>query len=304
MKSDHELAVRLCDGLDQFGQTVRTLPGIHNIGDRDVLVRQFIDSVHRTEYVRRLRQMTLSPCRTDPHDGRFDPLKAASIHAGTGDMDEAFWLVFLAVHFGKHRSGGWSYVRQIYGRLGSGQHWTWDQVSADPQGFSLWLGEHATAFARDAKIGGFSNHRKYESISKTGLVVATYVAWVLQAGTHQGLVGGACTACSGDRGKAFDLLYRSMCKSVQRFGRLASFDYLAMLGKLELADIEPSSPYLLGSNGPLVGARQLFGDAHSSRQLDTWSAALGTRLGVGMQVVEDALCNWQKSPHQYCRFFG
>jgi hypothetical protein len=31
----------------------------------------------------------------------FDPLKAAVLHYRRGRVDEAYWLVFLAVHFGK-----------------------------------------------------------------------------------------------------------------------------------------------------------------------------------------------------------
>jgi hypothetical protein len=31
---------------------------------------------------------------------------------------------------------------------------------------------------------------------------------------------------------------------------------------------------------------------------------LGDALGVGMQVMEDSLCNWQKSPEAYVPFRG
>jgi hypothetical protein len=81
-----------------------------------------------------------------------------------------------------------------------------------------------------------------------------------------------------------------------------------MLGKLELARIEPGSPYLEGSTGPLAGARLLFSGSNtadiSSQDLDSRSVELGDALGVGMQVVEDALCNWQKSPGKFVPFRG
>jgi hypothetical protein len=38
--------------------------------------------------------------------------------------------------------------------------------------------------------------------------------------------------------------------------------------------------------------------------LEEWLVQLGAGLGVGMQVLEDALCNWQKSPVQFKRFRG
>jgi len=69
-----------------------------------------------------------------------------------------------------------------------------------------------------------------------------------------------------------------------------------MIGKLELAAIEPGSTYMQNATGPLSGARLLFGVHHGATQLDHWLIELEAQLGVGMQVLEDALCNWQKSP--------
>ncbi|HEV2687133.1 MAG TPA: hypothetical protein VGV35_01225, partial [Bryobacteraceae bacterium] len=106
----------------------------------------------------------------------------------------------------------------------------------------------------------------------------------------------------GDPGAAFDSLYRSM-EVVRRFGRLARFDYLTMVGKLELAPIKPGSAYLNGSTGPLAGARLLFGNG-SAANLDEWVIQLDGKLQVGMQVLEDSLCNWQKSPEAFKAFRG
>lgn len=89
---------------------------------------------------------------------------------------------------------------------------------------------------------------------------------------------------------------------------MAKFDYLAMLGKLGLADIEPTSTYVRESTGPLLGARLLFrGDRENKaddKQLDGWLVELGGDLGVGQQVIEDAICNWQKSPAKFLAFRG
>jgi hypothetical protein len=102
---------------------------------------------------------------------------------------------------------------------------------------------------------------------------------------------------------AFDELYRSM-DVVVRFGRLARFDYLTMIGKLRLSPIEPDSPYLEGSTGPLEGAELLFGRKERPHTFNSWLVELGEHLGVGMQVLEDALCNWQKSPERFVAFRG
>jgi hypothetical protein len=109
------------------------------------------------------------------------------------------------------------------------------------------------------------------------------------------------------RDRAFDKLYQSM-NVVRRFGRTGKFDYLAMVGKLDLAAIAPASAYLMGSGGPTRGARLLFGNGPGApignRQLDEALIALNNSLGIGMQALEDALCNWQKSPTLFTAFRG
>lgn len=108
-------------------------------------------------------------------------------------------------------------------------------------------------------------------------------------------------------GETFDWLYRSM-NQVQRFGRLGIFDYLTMLGKLGVAPIEPPSAYLSGATGPLKGARLLFANDPkgrlSAKTLDGYLKELDGQLGVGMQALEDSLCNWQKSPNKFTPFRG
>jgi hypothetical protein len=111
----------------------------------------------------------------------------------------------------------------------------------------------------------------------------------------------------GDSRQAFDVLYQSM-RVVWHFGRLAKFDYLSMLGKLKLAPIEPGSTYMTGATGPIAGAQLLFGGATGSEwsatRLDRQLLDLESHLSVGMQALEDALCNWQKSPEHFKSFDG
>jgi hypothetical protein len=98
--------------------------------------------------------------------------------------------------------------------------------------------------------------------------------------------------------------------AVIRFGRTAKFDYLTMVGKLQLAAIEPGSTYMGGATGPLRGAKLLFGGNISAniskKTLEEWLIELESHLGLffGMQILEDALCNWQKSPDRYVYFGG
>jgi alpha-glutamyl/putrescinyl thymine pyrophosphorylase-like protein len=309
---DRELAERLTAGLIAFDRDQRRLPGIHDAGRREALVEQLVESARRVKYVEVVRSRDVSDRRADPNDELFDPLKAAIVYQRQGRLDEAFWMIFLFVHFGRHPRAGWGYARAVYGRLGDVVRWDWARVSADPAAFREWLHAHQAELKAQGRGGGFGNHRKYESLDAysprgTGAAVETYVAWVRPPPTHQELIEEACERAGGDPRKAFDDLYRSM-KSIASFGRLARFDYLTMLGKLGLARIEPVSAYMQDSSGPLKGARLMFGGdkraAPSAAAIDSWLLELDGQLHVGVQVLEDALCNWQKSPDNFVPFRG
>ncbi|HBJ7371748.1 TPA: hypothetical protein LDI91_004798, partial [Salmonella enterica subsp. enterica serovar Corvallis] len=93
-----------------------------------------------------------------------------------------------------------------------------------------------------------------------------------------------------------------------RFGRTAKFDFLTMLEKLNIMDIEADSTYMAEATGPRRGANLLFGGStsniYSTTLLENWVSELDSYLNVGMQVMEDSLCNWQKSPERFIRFRG
>jgi hypothetical protein len=305
---DRQLAERLEVGLLTFDRDIRPLPGISAATNRAAFLEQILESIHRVEFVKRLRTRPLSPRRADPNDEMFDPLKATILHQRQGNIEEAFWLVFLFVHFGKHARAGWRYAREVYGRLGEGGLWDWPSVSASPAAFRDWLNGAIVTIQRNGIPRGFGNHRKYESLDAysnngTGAAVESYVNWVKPPRTHAELMEEACRASDWNPRIAFHRLYQSM-SVVARFGRTARFDYLAMIGKLDLASIEPDSTYMQNSTGPVKGARLLFGSEVDSAILDSWVVELGAYLDLGMQVLEDSLCNWQKSPGKFKPFRG
>ncbi|MGX7875923.1 alpha-glutamyl/putrescinyl thymine pyrophosphorylase clade 3 protein [Mesorhizobium sp. ORM6] len=79
-----------------------------------------------------------------------------------------------------------------------------------------------------------------------------------------------------------------------------------MIAKVGLAAIRPPTAYLAAATGPKRGARLLFGGAHDSnispRELEGRLVELDGVLHLGQQVLEDALCNWQKSPTIFVPF--
>jgi hypothetical protein len=301
----------LREELRQFSERYHQLPGIQNPVVLQVLLEQLVESIHRIQYVDRIRNRQISPLRADPSSDLFDPLKAAILSQRNGEIDEAFWFVFFFVHFGKNAKSGWRMARDVYGALG-GQPWTWARISRRPEAFRTWLSSHqVTLQGRDGIERGFGNHRRYLSIDAeaaagTGSAFLSYVNWVGPTKTHRTRIEQAIANPQGHSGNAFDRLYRSMT-AVKSFGRLARFDYLTMIGKLRLAHIAPQSTYMAGATGPAAGARLLFGDSReilTKRELDARLAELGRTAGIGMQVIEDALCNWQKSPDRFIRFRG
>lgn len=307
---DQQFAARLDRELNRFAEEVVALPGITLASHREIFIEQLLESVHRVRYPEVLRSRELSTQRTDPASNLFDPIRAAILQSRYGNHDEACWLVFLFVLFGRHAVTGYQLTRDVYGALGNASPWTWGRVSRNVRGFREWLDKNEDVIKR--RGGKFGNHRKYELLSGrsehgAGATVESYVDWVDPPRTHEECFRVAEDLAESDPRRAFAILYRTMAPVI-RFGRLARLDYLAMLGKLGLARVEPDRTYLSGATGPLCGARRLFAGSPSANltpaALEDWLAELDRRLGVGMQVLEDALCNWNKSPARLIRFRG
>ena len=285
--------------------TKRQWPGVQKQAALDTLTLQFVASLRREDYTKRLLGRRISPLRADPHSNQFDADRAIVYHLQQGDIDEAAWLIFLTTHFGKPAGSGWKRLTDVYGRLGRGR-WDWIAVSSDVASFEKWL---AVNWQR---IGGkFGNHRKYETLRPdsakgTATVVKSYVEWIGPSRSHRAHFAAAIRAAGNDPHTIFDALYRGM--KVQRFGRLAKFDYLSLIGRHGIAPIEAGSAYLDEATGPAKGGRLLF-DGSSNGPSDHKKLQLGfneiaSALNVGMQVTEDAICNWQKSPTKFIHFKG
>jgi hypothetical protein len=306
---DIVLASQINSALISFMDKIPLL-GIKHGPYLNSLVEQIVDSTRRIKYVTIIRDRENSNSCTDPYLQYFNPLKAAAWYRQNGDINESCWLAFLSVHFGKNKNSKWKLVQNVYSGLQNGNKWDWARTSSNPNAFRTWLHGHLIQVKKDCYMG---NHRRYISIDAlndngTGAVIESYIDWVNSYRDHQTLINQAIESCQTPR-EAFDYLYKKLIY-IRQFGRLAKFDFLALLGKLELAAIEPGSLYLDGATGPLRGAKMLFGgDPKASIDIKTLNYLLDLldkhlNLYFGMQVLEDALCNWQKSPERYVRFIG
>lgn len=280
------------------------LPGVAQTENMLAFLAQLIDSLHRVEYVHTIRARRISAARADPKNPIFDPVRAAIVRSAH-QPEEAFWLVFLTTHCGRNLRTEWQLASELYG-ASEAAPWTWARVQADPEAYADWIEDHHETFA-----GKFGNHRKYESLRPgpkgTGAVVKSYVDWIKGYGSHAAMVAQAQAQTNDNARGTFAALYEQM-RAVLRFGRTGRFDYLTMLGKVGLANVEPDSTYMNEATGPKRGARLLFDGKIDSntraRTLEARVALLEQHLGVGMQVMEDAMCNWQKSPNRYLPFRG
>jgi hypothetical protein len=307
---DPALAGELREKLIAFDRDQIALPGIRLRGNLDCLLAQIVDSVRRVRYVEVIRDKHLSEIYADQNSRFFDPLKAASWRRQQGEIEEAFWLVFLLTHFGKNKFTGWQLMQGVYRGGDPERPWNWAHITQNFDAFRHWLQQNKDGLKT---LGHFGNHRKYQSLDAysptgTGTAMGAYMEWVESAGGHVALMQRFIGENDGDPKRAFHALYKSM-EQVVSFGRMGKFDYLTMVGKLGLAGIEPDSTYMTGATGARSGANLLFvGTNRSNLPLDQLEANLNglesdLRLFFGMQVLEDALCNWHKSPGQY-QYFG
>jgi len=302
--ADRDEARRIASAIRELSDE-GMLPGVAAKSAREVFVVQLLESLRRNRYLELVRSREHSDRVLGFEPTLFDPLMGAVLRHRQGDMEDAFWLVFLAVHFGRHRRQRWALACNFYHRLGQGGLWNWSNVHSAVPAVRDWLDANELALKRDG--AGFGNHRKYESLrgvgpNGTGETIESYVSWIGE--THS--VRFSAPDANGEN-LDFATLYKSM-DAVTRFGRTARFDYLSTLGKLGFAHLAPDRAYLQNATGPLSGARLLLTGSRiskaSPKDLEQLLQPVQQHLGVSFDVVEDALCNWQKSPRRFIAFRG
>jgi hypothetical protein len=299
----------LANSLSQYERDHGELLGLVEPAWRDTLLAQIISSLRRVSFFRVINQRHVDNARGDPHHELFDPIRAASLLSRQGLVDEGVWMAFIGTHFGKHVIDKFKLAANVYGSFGQGPIWTLENYSRDPLGFERMLINNETKLMDPRSSGSYSNHRRYQSKqpSKISLVFRSFWGWQLACGGFRNRLLRVHSSIGQQPEAAFRALYQSMAP-VSGFGRLGRFDFLTLIGKLELAPIEPDSVHLAGATGPLAGARLLF---HGRRDfpepvssLEPRVDALDNYLMVGKQVIEDSLCNWQKNPSYFVYFKG
>ncbi len=309
---DNKLKNELTTSINGYIQDHHQLPGIQNKDAFEVFLCQLIESSHRFKYLTSLGEKKWSSDYADPKNELFNPYKAASYNNHNQNFDEAYWLVFLSTHFGRHRISGWHFVKSIYGNLGEGEYWSWNNIKNNLEVFRKWLDDNIDTIKPQIGLYGFGNHRKYESLNPysrrgTGAVISSYVEWINSNVNHSGLFQCAQELNALDPQRTFDYVFRTMT-DVIGFGRTGRYDYLSTVGLLGIANIKPGSLYLPHSTGPLSGARLLLGGTKNSiMNIDELNLLVNNftkKTQIEIWILEDALCNWQKSPTHFVKFRG
>lgn len=297
-----------------FFQQLSTLPanlpqavGLTNDARKSVLAAQLVDSVRRIAYLNGLSVRARSPNLYTPYSGSFEPFGGSAVFMRGGHFDDAYWLVYLATHFGKHKADRWNLTEDFYGRFGQGGVWDWASASQNPQAIEEWLVANYPGVTGAGRSRRFGNHRKFETLKPgpkgTGYAFRSYIDWIGMFGSHQALIALAQHEVGQNPQEVFSFLYRELDK-VSKLGRLGKFDLLCNWSNLMIAPIYPDKAYISESTGPKIGAKLLFGNGLTANDLEVACIDLSRYLNVSAQAVEDSLCNWQKSPEDYIYFRG
>lgn len=262
------------------------------------LANYLVASERQAKYFSALaKRTTLTPNywsaeRANPNNPFFDPIKAI-LYWREIDITEAVWLAFLLIHVGDTPQSHWHYLTLLYGNHNSyhddnqgNAPLTWAAVNSNPLLIEAWI-DHCHAQPGSFKFG---KHRKYESIKQLYQVIDSYRHWLTDKGEVDGLIQLATDAMLTPK-QRFAQLYNDL--RIYRFGRLAKFEFLSLLGYLKVLDIQADHCYLTDATGPKRGAKLLYGNHRPDSKLEVLAIQTADALGVDYAVFEAALCHWQ-----------
>lgn len=208
------------------------------------------------------------------------------------------WIIFLATYFGKSDTSGW----KLFNRAafdGNYELISFEKVVKDVNKYFNYL--QSFDFFEGTK---YSNHRKYTKKSLLGekgvFNSMDYITNNIKDFTQK------------DRLSFNDAYLRS--QKIPSFGRLSAFDFTSSLVKCSLNVEEPKSMYAENSTGPMQALKLIL---DLTKSINT-SRDARIKLSYDLvrffeensdifmtgQVLEDAICNWQKKPDEYRYFRG
>lgn len=294
--STSDPSIQIADDIRRYLQSNNLTDNLPAI-TYEVLALQLIETEQREAEIQQLLDSEIDPEVINPESDKFDPIQAI-IRLKHSDYEEACWLSFLLIYTNDSEHTDWAFMRKLYSGHGLNLQGslTWQLLNEQPNALNQRLETLAVALAQSQPKPKFGHHRAYESLNHLPIVFSSYIDFINEKGGHQALFKPKAKAI--DKIDYFKTLYALIRQSIYRFGRLSTFEYLCLLGKLGLAEVAPDSCYIAEASGPKRGAKLLFGMLNNE-QLDEHAVGLADYLEVGYQQLEAAICHWQKSPNRY-----
>lgn len=262
----------------------------------NTLARQTNDSIRRIDIYRSYRERAIHAVNKGLD---FNHTSIPFVLAQRSDLSQnnRLWILYLATYFGKSNQSGW----ELFNRA------TFDEKKSimlfhDIQKDLSYYFKYLASFDFFDRCS-YSNHRKFTAKRLTGEkgVFESMEYFVKNINQY-----------SFEHKIDFHSIYKAAQK-VPNFGRLAAFDFASSLVKCGFDVAEPESMYVENSTGPLnaIGLLLRLTNSDSSSKakfqlcsdLMKWFQKNSNIFMVG-QVLEDAVCNWQKNPSTYIWYKG
>lgn len=258
---------------------------------------QTYDSIRRIEvYKTYKKRAEYADSKNLPYHFNTNPLVLAQ-RPSISKLSK-LWFLYLATYFGKSRASNWV----LFKRSAFSESMELILVEEILRNRNLYFTELQK---NDFFLGSqFSNHRKYSKKSLLG-----DKGFIHSANYFLDQIG----QFNFSESTNFDIAY-NRAQKIPLFGRMASFDYICSLCKCNLQVDQPTSMYLKYSTGPQSGFKyllKLYGLESPDKEvvIQTGDEILewfreNTEIYLVAQVLEDAICNWQKEPQAQIRYFG
>lgn len=212
-------------------------------------------------------------------------------------LQNRIWIIYLATYFGKSNKSQWTlFNRATFYSNYDIVEFGW--IKSDINEYFDYL--LTFDFFENCT---FSNHRKFTAKSLEGekglFKSARYFMENIETYTPYNMMN-------------FHDFFKASQK-IPNFGRLAGFDFTSSLVKCGFNIYEPQSMYAEHSTGPLQALADLLkltkndssvGAAKKlAKEMMEWFKSNSEIFMLG-QVLEDAICNWQKDKDKYIRYTG
>ncbi|MDL5514605.1 hypothetical protein QSE00_22525 [Arenibacter sp. M-2] len=280
-----------------WGKAIKELLGSKLDGNTlSILAKQTYDSIRRIEIYKSYKLRAANAVKENKD---FIHTSNPFVLAQRLDLNlhNRLWVLYLATYFGKSNRSKWTlFNRATFDHKNS--IILFDEIKLDINKYFKYLSDF-DFFEGSA----YSNHRKYTAKNLNG-----------DKGVFKSMeyFANNIEQYHSNKQMKFHELYL-LSQKIPNFGRLASFDFSSSLVKCGFNVKEPESMYADHSTGPLQAIGLILRltnndtSANSKKKLSSdlvkWFSKSSDIFMIG-QVLEDAICNWQKDTRKYIRYTG